>query len=58
LDSAGEGWWPIFGAVYFLVAFKGVRGGGLVVPGWMAHKATAAAPAAAANKESATRNRR
>jgi SAM-dependent methyltransferase len=58
MDSAGERWWPIFGAVYFLVAVKRVRGVRLLEPGWKAHKATAAAPAAAANKESATRNRR
>jgi len=25
-DAAGERWWPIFGAVYFLVAVKRVRG--------------------------------
>jgi SAM-dependent methyltransferase len=58
MDAAGERWWPIFGAVYFLVAVKRVRGVRLLEPGWKAHKATAAAPVAVANKEPATRNRR
>jgi hypothetical protein len=26
LDAVGERWWPIFGAVYFVVAVKRVRG--------------------------------
>ena len=58
MDAAGERWWPIFGAVYFLVAVKRVRGVRLLEPGWKAHKATAAAPVAVANKEPAIRNRR
>lgn len=57
MDAAGERWWPIFGAVYFLVAVKRVRGVRLLEPGWKAHKATAAAPAAVANKDSTTRSR-
>ncbi|MDP2257742.1 MAG: methyltransferase domain-containing protein [Polaromonas sp.] len=56
MDSAGERWWPIFGAVYFLVAVKRVRGVRLLEPGWKTHKATAAAPAAVANKDAATRS--
>jgi SAM-dependent methyltransferase len=32
LDTAGERWWPIFGAVYFLVAVKRVRGMRLLPP--------------------------
>lgn len=55
MDSAGERWWPIFGAVYFLVAVKRVRGVRLLEPGWKTQKATAAAPAAVANKDAATR---
>jgi SAM-dependent methyltransferase len=58
MDAAGERWWPIFGAVYFLVAVKRVRGVRLLEPGWKAHKATATAPVAVANKEPAIRNRR
>ena len=33
-DTAGERWWPIFGAVYFLVAVKRVRGMRLLTPDW------------------------
>lgn len=55
MDYAGERWWPIFGAVYFLMAVKRVRGARLLEPGWKTHKATAAAPAAVANKDSAAR---
>lgn len=53
MDAAGERWWPIFGAAYFLVAVKRVRGVRLLDPGWKARKATAAAPAAVANKDAA-----
>ncbi|MEO5607900.1 MAG: methyltransferase domain-containing protein [Polaromonas sp.] len=53
MDNAGERWWPIFGAVYFLVAVKRVRGMRLLEPAWKNHKVTAAAPAAVARKESA-----
>jgi SAM-dependent methyltransferase len=51
MDSAGERWWPIFGAVYFLVAIKRVRGVRLLEPGWKTRKAPAAAPAAVAHKK-------
>jgi SAM-dependent methyltransferase len=34
LDSAGARWWPILGAVYFLVAVKRVRGMTLLSPPW------------------------
>lgn len=55
MDSAGERWWPIFGAVYFLVAVKHVRGMRLLEPGWKARRAPAVAPAAVANKKPASR---
>ena len=51
MDKAGQRWWPIFGAVYFLVAVKRVRGLRLLEPAWKTRKAVAAAPAAVANKE-------
>ncbi len=51
MDKAGSRWWPIFGAVYFLVAVKRVRGMRLLEPAWKTRKAVAAAPAAVANKE-------
>ena len=55
MDAAGERWWPIFGAVYFLVAAKHVRGMRLLEPAWKVRKTPAAAPAAVANKEPASR---
>lgn len=55
MDAAGERWWPIFGAVYFLVAVKHVRGMRLLEPAWKARKTPAASPVAVANKEPASR---
>lgn len=34
MDQAGARWWPIFGAAYFLVAVKRVRGMRLLGPAW------------------------
>ena len=51
MDKAGGRWWPIFGAVYFLVAVKHVRGMRLLEPTWKTRKAVATAPAVVANKE-------
>jgi SAM-dependent methyltransferase len=34
MDRAGPRWWPIFGAVYFLVAVKRVHGVRLLGPAW------------------------
>lgn len=50
MDKTGKRWWPIFGAVYFLVAVKRVRGMRLLEPAWKARKAPANAPAVVANK--------
>ena len=50
MDKAGGRWWPIFGAVYFLVAVKRVRGVRLLEPAWKNRKAVATAPAAVANR--------
>lgn len=50
MDKAGERWWPIFGAMYFLVAVKRVRGMRLLEPNWKTQKATAQAPAVIANQ--------
>ena len=44
LDRAGERWWPIFGAVYFLVAVKRVRGMRLMPPEWRRRPSIATAP--------------
>lgn len=56
MDAAGERWWPIFGAVYFLVAVKRVRGVRLLEPAWKTRKNPAAAPTAVVNKQRATRS--
>ncbi|MBA3595196.1 MAG: class I SAM-dependent methyltransferase [Polaromonas sp.] len=50
MDKVGERFWPIFGALYFLVAVKRVRGMRLLEPAWKAQKATASAPVAIANQ--------
>lgn len=55
MDKAGARWWPIFGAVYFVVAVKRVRGVRLLEPAWKSRKVVAAAPAVVANKEPARR---
>jgi SAM-dependent methyltransferase len=34
MDRAGARWWPIFGAIYFVVAVKRVRGMRLIGPSW------------------------
>ncbi|MDP1953796.1 MAG: methyltransferase domain-containing protein [Polaromonas sp.] len=50
MDKVGQRWWPIFGALYFLVAVKRVRGMRLLEPNWKTQKAGAAAPAVIANQ--------
>jgi hypothetical protein len=50
VDHVGERWWPIFGAAYFLVAVKRVRGIKLIGPAWRPAKALAAAPVPLANR--------
>lgn len=51
MDSAGSRWWPVLGAVYFLVAVKRVRGMRLLGPAWKPRRA-AAAPVAVARQPS------
>ena len=43
MDRAGARWWPIFGAVYFVVAAKRVRGVRLLGPAWKPRRAAATA---------------
>ena len=50
MDRAGDRWWPILGAVYFLVAVKRVRGMHLIGPGWKAPPSRAGAPVSVANR--------
>ena len=45
MDRAGERWWSIFGAVYFLVAVKKVRGVRLIGPVWSSAPTRAGTPA-------------
>jgi len=49
LDTAGDRWWPIFGAAYFVVATKRVASMRLLAPGWKSRagrKEAAAVPVA------------
>jgi SAM-dependent methyltransferase len=48
MDRFGARWWPIFGAVYFLVAVKRVHGVRLLEPAWKTatNRATASVPMA------------
>ena len=50
MDRLGERWWPILGAVYFVVAVKRVRGLRLLGPAWKAKPGKGQAPATIANK--------
>lgn len=50
MDQAGARWWPIFGAVYFFVAVKRVRGMRLLGPAWKPRPKTASAPVSVANR--------
>lgn len=49
VDRVGARWWPILGAVYFLVAVKRVRGMHLLGPAWKPRRA-ASVPVAVAQK--------
>jgi SAM-dependent methyltransferase len=49
MDAAGARWWPILGAVYFLVAVKRVRGMTLLNPSWKSAIRLASAPVSVAN---------
>jgi SAM-dependent methyltransferase len=50
MDRAGERWWPIFGAAYFIVAVKRVRGAKLMGAAWKRARAIATAPVPLANR--------
>ena len=56
MDSAGARWWPIFGAAYFLVATKRVRGMRLLEPAWKDRTTRVPAPAAVVNRHPARSN--
>ena len=50
LEGPGRRWWPILGAVYFIVATKRVPGMRLLSPGWRKVRSRANAPASVANR--------
>jgi len=50
MDKAGSKWWPIFGAAYFLVAVKRVRGMRLLGPAWKAKPARVGKSVSVANR--------
>ena len=54
MDPLGARWWPIFGAVYFLVAVKRVRGLRLLGRTWKTPAARPAAPVPVANRRPAS----
>jgi SAM-dependent methyltransferase len=54
LDSVGDRWWPVLGAVYFLVAVKRVRGMRLVGLVRQEKRKVHAAPAVVANRRRET----
>lgn len=49
MDTLGARWWPILGAVYFIVAVKRVRSMTLLNPGWKPSRWLATAPVSVAN---------
>jgi SAM-dependent methyltransferase len=51
MDRVGPRWWPVLGAVYFVVAVKRVRGMRLLGPAWKPRRA-AAAPVAVVQRPS------
>ncbi len=54
MDHLGPRWWPIFGAVYFVVAVKKVRGMRLINPAWKTASARNTAPVSITGRASGT----
>ena len=50
MDRLGARWWPVFGAAYFLVAVKRVRGMHLLVAPWKAVPVPSLSPVSVANR--------
>jgi SAM-dependent methyltransferase len=50
LDAVGQRWWPIFGAAYFIVAVKRVRGIKLIGKAWRPAAGIATAPVPLASR--------
>lgn len=51
MEPAGARWWPIFGAAYFLVAVKRVRGMRMLETNWKNRTQRVTAPAVAVRRE-------
>ncbi len=55
MERAGDRWWPICGAAYFVAAVKRVRGMRLIAPAWKtrasARRQAAAAPLSVAERD-------
>lgn len=51
MEPAGRRWWPVFGAVYFLVAVKRVRGMRIIGPAWKNRQPAKAAPAVVTRRD-------
>lgn len=51
LNKAGSQWWPILGAVYFVVAIKRVRGMRLLGPAWKPFRSRVVAPVAVTGRQ-------
>jgi SAM-dependent methyltransferase len=52
MDRAGQRWWPIFGAVYFVVAVKRVHGMRLIGPAWKSLPVRQTSPVSLAGRTS------
>jgi SAM-dependent methyltransferase len=50
MDKMGERYWPILGAVYFVVAVKRVHGMRVLSPNWKASRVNVSAPVSVASK--------
>jgi len=57
MERVGARWWPILGAVYFVVATKRVRGMRLLGPAWKTAKARGTAPVSITNRRRPTSGR-
>lgn len=57
MDRLGDRWWPILGAVYFLVAVKRVHSMTLMSPGWKQRPGFLGAPVSVASSATLTRAR-
>lgn len=55
MEPAGRRWWPVFGAVYFIVAVKRVRGMRIIGPAWKNRQPAKAATAVVTRRDPPSR---